>query len=143
MIERSNYLELKMLNFTTPNTENKYSNYENKLSPQYSFDTPELEKFFESNRANILQMVEKEIFDYINNDDLCNDSDGMFPKKSFLTGEWYIRSVEFTEDTLFILTALVGTDLGYKDDYLGLEVVFDFDEEENELSVDGVNSEAL
>ena len=28
---------------------------------------------------------------------LCGDEEGMFPKRSVLTGEWYIRSVSFED----------------------------------------------
>ena len=77
------------------------------------------------------------------NDDLCNDEEGMFPKRSVLTGEWYIRSVSFEDDILSIETALLGTDLGYPDDYLGLELIFIYDDESKEFAFDGINSSAL
>ena len=61
-----------------------------------------------------------------------------------LTGEWYLREIDFAnKDWLSILTAFVGIDLGYKDDYLGLEVVFYYDENSEKFVIDGVNSESL
>ena len=93
--------------------------------------------------GTLLQISEDEIRDYINNDDLCNDEEGMFPKRSMLSGEWYIRSVSFEDDILSIETALLGTDLGYPDDYLGLELIFIYDDESKEFDFDGINSSAL
>jgi hypothetical protein len=90
-----------------------------------------------------LQIAADEILDYISNDDLCNDDEDMFPRRSVLTGEWYIRSVTFEDNMLSIETALLGTDLGYPDDYLGLELIFMYDEELNEFAFDGINSSAL
>ena len=136
-------MQLKMIHLPKPNPDNKYSTYKNQLEPQYSFSDSDSRALFEINKESLLQITEREIQDYINNDDLCNDEEGMFPKRSELTGEWYISSVLFEEDTLSIETALLGTDLGYKDDYLGLEVIFIYDEELNEFSFDGINSSAL
>ena len=96
-----------------------------------------------NSQRTLLQISEDEIRDYINNDDLCNDEEGMFPKRSVLTGEWYIRSVSFEDDILSIETALLGTDLGYPDDYLGLELIFIYDDESKEFAFDGINSSAL
>lgn len=136
-------MNLKMIRLSRPNPNNKYSNYENQLEPQYFFLDSDSRGLFESNKGALFQTTEEEIQNYINNDELCNDSEEMFPKRSYLTGEWYIRSVTFEVDTLWISTALLGTDLGYKDDYLGLDVIFVYDEELNEFSFDGINSEAL
>ena len=136
-------MQLKMIRLSKPNPENKFSNYENKLEPQYFFPDSDSRYLFESNKDSLLQIAENEIRDYISNDDLCNDEEGMFPKRSVLTGEWYIRSVSFEDDILSIETALLGTDLGYPDDYLGLELIFIYDDELNGFDFDGINSSAL
>ena len=136
-------MQLKMIRLSKPNPDNNYSNYENQLEPQYFFDDADSRSLFENNKDYLLQTAEDEITNYINDDDLCNDEEGMFPKRSWLTGEWYIRSVSFEDDILSIATALLGTDLGYKDDYLGLEVIFTYDHETNEFAFDGINSSAL
>ena len=136
-------MQLKMIRLSKPNPDNNYSNYENQLEPQYFFDDADSRSLFENNKDYLLQTAEDEITNYINDDDLCNDEEGMFPKRSWLTGEWYIRSVSFEDDILSIETALLGTDLGYKDDYLGLEVIFTYDHETNEFAFDGINSSAL
>lgn len=47
------------------------------------------------------------------------------------------------DDILSIETALLGTDLGYPDDYLGLELIFIYDDESKEFAFDGINSSAL
>ena len=136
-------MNLKMIRLSKPNPDNLFSNYANQLEPQYFFDDADSRSLFENNKDYLLQTAEDEITNYINDDDLCNDEEGMVPKRSWLTGEWYIRSVSFEDDILSIETALLGTDLGYKDDYLGLEVIFTYDHETNEFAFDGINSSAL
>ena len=108
-------MNLKMIRLSKPNPDNLFSNYENQLEPQYFFTSSVSKTLFENSQRTLLQISEDEIRDYINNDDLCNDEEGMFPKRSVLTGEWYIRSVSFEDDILSIETALLGTDLGYPD----------------------------
>ena len=136
-------MNLKMIRLSKPNPDNLFSIYENQLEPQYFFTSSVSKTLFENSQRTLLQISEDEIRDYINNDDLCNDEEGMFPKRSVLTGEWYIRSVSFEDDILSIETALLGTDLGYPDDYLGLELIFIYDDESKEFAFDGINSSAL
>lgn len=136
-------MNLKMIRLSKPNPDNLFSNYENQLEPQYFFTSSVSKTLFENSQRTLLQISEDEIRDYINNDDLCNYEEGMFPKRSVLTGEWYIRSVSFEDDILSIETALLGTDLGYPDDYLGLELIFIYDDESKEFAFDGINSSAL
>ena len=136
-------MQLKLIHLSKPNPDNRYSNYENQLEPQFFFPDSESRALFENNKVSLLQISEDEILDYINNDDLCNDDEEMFPKRSVLTGEWYIRSVSFEDDILSVETALFGTDLGYPDDYLGLELIFIYDDELKEFAFDGINSSAL
>lgn len=136
-------MQLKMIRLSKPNPDNKYSSYANQLEPQYFFPDSDARALFEGNKASLLQSAADEILDYISNDDLCNDDEDMFPRRSVLTGEWYIRSVTFEDNMLSIETALLGTDLGYPDDYLGLELIFMYDEELNEFAFDGINSSAL
>jgi hypothetical protein len=136
-------MQLKMIRLSKPNPDNKYSSYANQLEPQCFFPDSDARALFESNKASLLQIAADEILDYISNDDLCNDDEDMFPRRSVLTGEWYIRSVTFEDNMLSIETALLGTDLGYPDDYLGLELIFMYDEELNEFAFDGINSSAL
>ncbi len=108
------------------------------------FGNSELEKLFKAHEDNIMEIVEKEIRDYVNCDDLCNDEEDMFPRRCFLTGEWYLREINFEDaDFLSIETAFLGTDLGYKDDYLGLDVIFSYEEDSENFRFEGVNSEAL
>lgn len=90
-----------------------------------------------------MNRVGEELENYINDDDLCNDDERMFPKPSTLTGEWYLKEVSSEDDILFIQTAQLGTDTGKKDDYLGLEVTFTYDSDEDAFDFDGINSEAL
>ncbi|MDE6427000.1 MAG: hypothetical protein K2K89_12835 [Ruminococcus sp.] len=137
-------MKLKQLFFDVSNENNDYVSYQNQLKPRRIFGDSELEKLFEKHYNSIMAMVENEITSYINTEDLCNDDKNMFPRKSFLTGEWYISEIYF-EDTeyLSIHTAFIGTDLGYKDDYLGLEVHLYYDRKTAEFIFSGIDSYAL
>lgn len=137
-------LEIKRIFLTEPNPNNEYCCYENQLQPSVTFGNSELEVLFKTQEDNIMEIVEKGIRDYVNCDDLCNDEEDMFPRRCFLTGEWYVSEIRFEDvDYLSICTALLGTDLGYKDDYLGLDVLLYYEKETGTFTLDGVNSEAL
>lgn len=136
-------MRLKMIRLSKPNPENLFSNYENQLETQYSFSTSDARALFERSKDALLQIVEDEIRNYIEDDDLCSDEEGMFPKRSVLTGEWYLRAVAFEDGVLRMETALLGTDLGYKDDYFGLDLFFRLDDEQNGFVFDWINSSAL
>lgn len=137
-------LEICQIHLPNPNVENEYVYYENQLQPKVDFGNDELEALFKNHESEIMEIVEKEIRDYVNDDDLCNDDEDMFPRRCDLTGEWYLRGINFEYlNFLSIQTAFLGTDLGYKDDYLGLEVIFYYDEELENFVFDGVNSESL
>ena len=140
-------MKLKQLFFDISNENNDYVSYQNQLKPRRIFDSAELKKLFEKHYNSIMAIVENEITSYINTEDLCNDDVNMFPRKSFLTGEWYISEINFIdlEDMYYlsIQTAFIGTDLGYKDDYLGLEIHLYYDEEIAEFIFSGIDSYAL
>lgn len=68
----------------------------------------------------------------------------MLPRRSVLTGEWYLRSTYFEDLDFFgICTAFLGTDLDYKEDYLGLEVFLYYNKELECFVFDGINSESI
>ncbi|MBQ2804029.1 MAG: hypothetical protein IJF07_09045 [Lachnospiraceae bacterium] len=137
-------LELTQIYLPNLNSDNHYVTYENQLQPQQRFGDDNLKALYEKHEKELMATVEKEITEYVNCDDLCSDEDGMFPKRSVLTGEWYLRSVYFCElGFLSIETAFLGTDLGWKDDYLGLEVSFFYDEEKQGFVLNGVDSASI
>lgn len=137
-------LELTQVNLPNPNSDNHYVTYENQLQPQVRFGDDKLKSLFKKHEEELMAIVEKEITEYVNCDDLCCHEDGMFPKRSVLTGEWYLRAVSFSElSFLSIETAFLGTDLGWKDDYLGLEVSFFYDEEKQGFVLNGVDSSSI
>lgn len=137
-------LKIKQIFLPKPNQKNEYVSYENQQQPKLFFGNAELETLFQSYKAEIMKLVEKEIEDYINCDDVCNDDEDMFPRRSFLTGEWYLRSIYFEDlDFLSICTAFLGTDLGYKEDYLELEVFLYYNKELECFVFDGINSESI
>ena len=139
--------ELKQIFSTLPNPENQYVTYQNFLSPRRNFHAVHAEQLFEAHQEEIMQIVRKELFDYLNDEALCNDEEDMFPRRSFLTGEWYVCELSSfdNEPGIFfaVQTAFLGTDLGFPDDYLGLEVLLYYDETAGSFLPDSINSEAL
>lgn len=137
-------MELTRIYLPKPNPENAYVSYEKQLQPRMDFENAELEKLFYDHEAEIMALVEREITDYVNCDDLCNDDENMFPKRCRLTGEWYLAGVSFSdEDFLSVQTAFLEIWNGEKIDYLGLEVILSFDDYMQEFFVDGVNSASI
>lgn len=137
-------IKLNKLFFNIPNANNDYVSYENQLQPRCIFNNNELKNLFYEHYDYIMTTVETAITEYINCEDLCNDSEDMFPRKSFLTGEWYISEINFDEmDYLSVQTAFIGTDTGNKDDYLGLEVHLYYNDKTSEFTFDGIDSYAM
>ena len=136
-------MQLRMIRLSNPNPENDFSNYDNQLEPRYYFDSPDLREIFDRNSDSVLTAVEEALRNYIENDDHWSEEEDMFPNRSVLTGEWYISAVTFEDEMLSVETALLGTDLGYTDDYLGLEVILLYDRAADAFSFDGINSSAL
>ena len=71
-------LEIKRIYLTKPNPNNEYSCYENQLQTSVRFGNSELEMLFKTQQDNIMEIVEKEIRDYVNCDDLCNDEEDLY-----------------------------------------------------------------
>jgi hypothetical protein len=82
-------------------------------------------------------MVHQAVTEYINDDELCNDNDDMFPQRSLLTGRYYVSDVSyrledavlrgsvFTHFTEMFCAGVVTSP--EEQDYLGLEVHFVID----------------
>ncbi len=133
-------MKLQQIFMQNPNPNNEYADYENQFKPRIDFDTPHAKEIFQNHQNKIMEIVETEITDYINDDDLCNDSENMFPKRSLLTGEWYISSIHLENGILSMEIALIGLSLGYKDDYLGLDIYMKYGKETKQFLVCGVDS---
>jgi hypothetical protein len=137
-------MKIKRIFLTKPNINNEYCSFENQLQTRIVFKNNKFKTLFEANKKNIMETVEREIKYYVNCDNLCNDKENMFPRRCILTGEWYLSEINFEYiDFLSIRTAFIGTDLGYRDDYLGLEVTFCYDENLKTFLLTGVNSESI
>lgn len=135
-------MEIKRIFLTKPNTNNEYCSFENQLQTRVIFGSNKFKMLFEANKKNIMETVEREIKYYVNCDNLCNEN--YFPRPSMLTGEWYLSEINFEDiDFLSIRTAFIGIDLGYRDDYLGLEVTFCYNENLKSFLLTGVNSESI
>ena len=136
-------MKLQQIFMQNPNPNNEYADYENQFKPRIDFDTPHAKEIFQNHQNKIMEIVETEITNYIHDDDLCNDSENMFPKRSLLTGEWYISSIHFGNGILSMEIALIGLSLGYKDDYLGLDIYMKYDEGTKQFTVYGVDSSSI
>ena len=108
-------MEIKRIFLTKPNRNNEYCSFENQLQTRIVFKNNKFKTLFEANKKNII-----------------------------LTGEWYLSEINFEYiDFLSIRTAFIGIDLGYRDDYLGLEVTFCYDENLKTFLLTDVNSESI
>ena len=136
-------MNLTQIIFNKENTDNTYINYESALMPRVNFENDELQNIYNENQYKILQYVDELITEYINDEELCCDDEGFFPKPKYLTGEWYVASIYMTKQYLSICTHLLGNDTGKTDDYLGLEISFLFNTEKNIWELSGIDSEAL
>lgn len=137
-------LELKKIFLPNPNINNEYVYYENQLQPRVIFGTDELEVLYKHHEKEIMAVVEKELREYVNCDDLCNDDEDMFPRRCELTGEWYISEINFEDkDFLSIRTAFLSMNHEEKEDYLGLEVYFGYNDESDKFEFDGINNECI
>ncbi|MGG3798522.1 hypothetical protein [Metabacillus fastidiosus] len=98
----------------------------------------------------ILSIVHKEVFDYINDEDLCfDDCENLFPTRSKLTGNYYIDSVSYINYVnpagfqITISTRLTERLLTSEDDYLGLEVVLFAKSVNDTFEVWGIDSSSI
>lgn len=137
-------LRIKQIFLPTPNINNEYVYYENQLQPRITFGNDKMKLLYNLHEKEIMAVVEQEIREYVNCDDLCNDDEDMFPRRCELTGEWYISEIDFKETDFFsIRTAFLSISDGQKEDYLGLEVCFYYDEQSDKFKFDGINSECI
>ncbi|MGG3805213.1 hypothetical protein [Metabacillus fastidiosus] len=98
----------------------------------------------------MLSIVHKEVFEYINDDDLCfADCENLFPTRSKLTGNYYIDSVSYINYVnpagfqITISTRLTERLLTGEDDYLGLEVVLFAKSVNDTFEVWGIDSSSI
>jgi len=140
-------LNLNQIFPVLPNPENQYVSYQNFLRPRVDFHDLHSGQLFDSHKEKIMQIVRTELSDYLNDEDLCNDDEDMFPRRCVLTGEWYIcELISFDHESgimFTVRTAFLGTDLGDPDDYLGLEVNLYYDPKTENFLPYGINSEAI
>lgn len=136
-------MQLKRIFLPEPNPDNLYSNYDNQLGPKLSFDSPDAKEIFDRNQDAIFAIVEAEILAYVTDDDLCNDDEDMFPKRSVMSGEWYVQSVTSENEMVWIETALLEDTPEYRGDYLGLCVSLRYDRQSGEFTVCGVDSASI
>lgn len=131
-------MELTRIDLPNVNEKNQYCTWLNQLQPRKSFGDSEMEELFNANEADIMAMVEEAVSEYINDDDLCNDDEGFFPRRCELTGEWYVREIYFKDgEELSVMTALLGSWPQGKGDYLGLDVFLRYDEESGKFIFEG------
>lgn len=136
-------MQIKQIIFQNENINNEYVFYEKAIKPKMDFESDELKNVFEDIREELFLQINELLEEYLDDEELCNDDEGFFPQPRYMTGEWYLARIYMEPDYLSIETHFIGTDTGKKDDYLGLEVSFYYDEDKKEWLFDGINSEAL
>lgn len=141
-------LKLKQIFLPNANTNNVHVTYEDKLQPCMVFEDLALKSLFEKHNDEIFKSIVRELTDYVNDENVCNDNIDMFPRPCEMTGEWYIGEICFEEfDYLSVMTRFLGLYPNSKrapiDDYLGLEVLFFYDEDQDKFIFDGINSSCI
>lgn len=146
-------LELKQIFMPNPNLNNDYTNYENKLQPRMDFANLSLKALFEKHEDKIMDIVIKEITEYLGDENLCNDDIDTFPRRCEMTGEWYVGDIWLYEEKGKIRGSISTRFLGYYptpsarmpiDDYLELEVWIEYGSEHERFSFDGgLNSSSI
>ncbi|MDY6470949.1 MAG: hypothetical protein SPK70_07790 [Succinivibrio dextrinosolvens] len=136
-------MELKRIHFSNSNTDNNYPNFENQLDTRYIFENDELKSIYEAHKNELIDTATSMMHEYLNDPELCNDSEDSFPQPKFLTGEWYLSSVNFEDDWLNLCVRFIGIDTGSRADYLGLEINFVYDKDSGSFDFDGIDSESL
>lgn len=132
-------LELTRIYLPKVNEKNEYCTYLNQLQPKKYFADSELEALFQTHEDDIMKTVEEAVSEYINDDDMCNDDEGFFPRRCELTGEWYVSEIYFdSKDNLSVNTSFLSNwPDGAKGDYLGLDVSLCYDEEAEQFIFEG------
>ncbi|WP_144611160.1 MULTISPECIES: hypothetical protein [Bacillus cereus group] len=100
----------------------------------------------------IFSIVHKEVFKYINDDNLCfdeNENSELFPIRKKLTGNYYIDAISYSKQVspigiqIMITTRFTEHCLTGEDDYLGLDVTL-FTKSKNDIfEVWGIDSYSI
>lgn len=139
-------LKLKQFFMLNPNPRNEYTNYEKKLQPRMNFEPLELKALYEKHKDEIMEIVIKEVTEYLEDEGACNDDEDMFPRRCEMTGEWYVGDIALYEENGRIWGNVCTCFLGYYpapsarmpiDDYLGLEVWVSYDQKHKKFIFDG------
>lgn len=89
----------------------------------------------------IFSIIHKEVFKYINDDNLCfdeNENSELFPIRKKLTGNYYIDAISYSKQVspigiqIMITTRFTEHCLTGEDDYLGLDVTL-FTKSKNDI----------
>ena len=105
--------KLKQIFLPNPNLADEYPNYENQLQPRMRFADSELRLLFEQHEAAIMGIVVREITAYLADESVCNDEEDMFPRRSEMTGEWYVGEIELFKKEERIWGSVFTRFLGY------------------------------
>lgn len=136
-----------------PNTNNGHVCYENKLQPEFDFESEELKAVYERHEAELLSMAEKEAWDYLLDVGAWASEPGEdFPCGKEMTGEWYVGRVMLKSLENQIYGHIYMRFLGYYpaptvrspiDDYLGMEYTFYYDPKTDTFEFDGFNTDTI
>lgn len=100
--------------------------------------------------SEILSNIQKEIWKYINDDNLCFvDEPELFPMRNRLSGNYYIDSVSYSKHVepigfqIIVSTRLTEKLGNSEEDYLGLEVTLFTKFERDTFEVWGIDSSCI
>ena len=144
---------LKRIDMPNPNTNQEYACYQNKLQPEYTFESEELKAVYQRHEAGLLSAAEKEAWDYLLDCGAWDSEPGEdFPCAAEMTGEWYVGQVGIKNLNNRIYGYIYMRFLGYYpsptvrlpiDDYLGMEYTFYYNPETDTFEFDGFNTDAI
>jgi hypothetical protein len=154
-----NFKKLNQLTFDTENPDNAHVYWGDgklPLRPQFNYTgvTESDYRLIIQAKSRIDEMVHNAVFEYVNEEDLCNCEEDMFPRADHMTGNYYIGSEYYSTqadddsiycsvDTRFTgLFDLPNSTEPKEQDYLGLEVLFSI-YKCGKVKFQGVNSSCI
>lgn len=144
-------LKFKEIKMPYPNHMNTYTDYTQKLQPKMDFESASFKQFYEKHKEELLKASIKECEQYLDADDWMDEE--TFPYIKDLTGEWYLSLVQiWQEQDGTINISLYLHFLGYYpagcarmeiDDYLGIDVLFEYNPILKSFRFDGLNTACI
>ncbi len=96
------------------------------------FDDDECRAIWDNNKARFIEIANDIVHELFNDPYVCDDSEDSYPRKSIVTGEWYVGQVSSFKQDGKILVLFECRCLGHgkngAEDYYGINQWFEQDE---------------